>query len=73
MAAIALRSPQYKSLTAGAASVYALCTIKIGGVLKYTLRKEAAPQQARRLWWIEHKILPQKKQKRAETLLNDSF
>ena len=45
MAAIALRSPQYKSLTAGAASVYALCTIKIGGVLKYTLRKEAAPQQ----------------------------
>jgi len=45
MAAIALRSPQYKSLTAGAASVYALCTIKIGGVLKYTLRKETAPQQ----------------------------
>jgi len=45
MAAIALRSPQYKSLTAGANSVYALCTIKIGGVLKYTLRKEAAPQQ----------------------------
>jgi len=45
MAAIALRSPQYKSLTAGAASVYALCTIKIGGVLKYTLRKEAAPSQ----------------------------
>ena len=45
MAAIALRSPQYKSLTAGAASVYALCTIKIGGVLKYTLRKVAAPSQ----------------------------
>ena len=45
MAAIALRSPQYKSLTAGADSVYALCTIKIGGVLKYTLRKEAAPSQ----------------------------
>ena len=45
MALIALRSPQYKSLTAGAGSVYALCTIKIGGVLKYTLRKEAAPSQ----------------------------
>jgi len=45
MAAIALRSPQYKSLSAGASSVYALCTIKIGGVLKYTLRKEAAPSQ----------------------------
>ena len=45
MSAIALRSPQYKSLTAGADSVYALCTIKIGGVLKYTLRKEAAPSQ----------------------------
>ena len=43
MAAIALRSPQYKSLVAGANSVYALCTIKIGGVLKYTLRKEVAP------------------------------
>lgn len=43
MAAIALRSPQYKSLVAGANSVYALCTIKIGGVLKYTLRKETAP------------------------------
>ena len=45
MALIALRSPQYKSLTAGANSVYALCTIKIDGVLKYTLRKEAAPSQ----------------------------
>ena len=43
MAIIALRSPQYKSLVAGANSVYALCTIKIGGVLKYTLRKETAP------------------------------
>ena len=45
MAAIALRSPQYKSLVAGANSVYALCTIKIGGVLKYTLRKEVAPTE----------------------------
>ncbi len=45
MAAIALRSPQYKSLTAGVNSVYAICTIKIGGVLKYTLRKEVAPQE----------------------------
>ena len=45
MAAIALRSPQYKSLVAGANSVYALCTIKIGGVLKYTLRKEVAPSE----------------------------
>ena len=43
MAAIALRSPQYKSITAGANSVYALCTITIGGVLRYTLRKESAP------------------------------
>ena len=45
MAIIALRSPQYKSLVAGANSVYALCTIKIGGVLKYTLRKEVAPSE----------------------------
>ena len=45
MANIALRSPQYKSLVAGANSVYALCTIKIGGVLKYTLRKEVAPTE----------------------------
>ena len=43
MAAIALRSPQYKSITAGANSVYSLCTITIGGVLRYTLRKESAP------------------------------
>jgi hypothetical protein len=45
MAAIALRSPQYKSITAGANSVYSLCTITIGGILRYTLRKEAAPSQ----------------------------
>jgi hypothetical protein len=45
MARVALRSPNYKSLTAGANSVYAICTIKIGGVLKYTLRKEVAPQE----------------------------
>ncbi len=43
MASIALRSPQYKSITAGANSVYSLCTITIGGVLRYTLRKESAP------------------------------
>lgn len=43
MSAIALRSPQYKSITAGANSVYSLCTITIGGVLRYTLRKESAP------------------------------
>lgn len=45
MAAIALRSPQYKSITAGANSAYAICTITIGGVLRYTLRKEVAPNE----------------------------
>mgnify|MGYP003635487039 CR=1 FL=1 len=45
MAAIALRSPQYKSITAGANSAYAICTITIGGVLRYTLRKEVAPTE----------------------------
>ena len=45
MAAIALRSPQYKYITAGANSAYAICTITIGGVLRYTLRKEVAPSE----------------------------
>ena len=45
MAAIALRSPQYKYITAGANSAYAICTITIGGVLRYTLRKEVAPNE----------------------------
>lgn len=45
MAAIALRSPQYKSITAGANSAYAICTITIDSVLRYTLRKEVAPNE----------------------------
>jgi len=45
MAAIALRSPQYKYITAGANSAYAICTITIDGSLKYTLRKEVAPSE----------------------------
>ena len=45
MAAIALRSPQYKYITAGANSAYSICTITIDSVLRYTLRKEVAPNE----------------------------
>lgn len=42
MSAIALRSPQYKSITAGSNSAYVLCEITIDGTLEYTLRKTAS-------------------------------
>jgi hypothetical protein len=41
MATIALRSPQYKSITAGTNTAYVLCVITIGGNIEYTLRKNA--------------------------------
>lgn len=44
MAAIALRSPQYKTINSGTNAAYAECTIQIdtgsGYVLRYTLRKD---------------------------------
>ena len=42
MANIALRSPQYKYLTAGANTAYVECTIEINGTIEYTLRKNAS-------------------------------
>ena len=47
MAAIALRSPQYKSINSGANAAYAICTIQIdtgsGYNTEYTLRKDTSP------------------------------
>ncbi len=45
MAAIALRSPQYKSITAGANAAYATCSITINGAAspQYVLRKDTSP------------------------------
>lgn len=42
MANIALRSPQYKYLTAQANTAYVECTIEINGTIEYTLRKNAS-------------------------------
>jgi hypothetical protein len=45
MAAIALRSPQYKTITAGANAAYATCSITINGAAspQYVLRKDTSP------------------------------
>ena len=47
MAAIALRSPQYKSINSGTNAAYAICTIQIdtgsGYNTEYTLRKDTSP------------------------------
>lgn len=45
MAAIALRSPQYKTITAGANAAYATCSITINGAAspQYVLRKNTSP------------------------------
>ncbi len=47
MAAIALRSPQYKSINSGTNAAYAICTIEIdtgtGYNTEYTLRKNTTP------------------------------
>jgi hypothetical protein len=45
MSAIALRSPQYKTITAGSNAAYATCSITINGAAspQYVLRKDTSP------------------------------
>ena len=45
MSAIALRSPQYKTITAGANAAYTTCSITIDGAgsPQYVLRKNTSP------------------------------